>query len=198
MKKFIKKLKNWENNFEVKDYEYTKYHCEIAQIYQESANGHHTQECLETWKDIYSKEYFELHHPVYNHIQTRVIANFLHPNFHLNYIFFADKSMKYLWLSLQIHGICDCFITQEAVYLMPVPVIQFWRNSVLGRIKQVLPLIGNTKIYYQDITFNICFDNIRPFHFFGDDIFWFLKLQPKKDILKKQAFYNVTFFINLP
>ncbi len=192
IERFIERLKDHQNNFEVKVYEFEKYDCEIADLIKCGRNYNFTQECLETWRDIFNKKYFELKHPTYNHITTRAIANFLHPRFHINYIIFTDKENKFTWLTLQLHGILDCFITEDTIYIEPFITRWGFHNATLWRIPQLFSIASVqelAEICYQEIPFNICFDNIRPYHFFADDIFWFLKLQPKKGILKKRAFW---------
>lgn len=192
IQRFIERLRDWQNNFEVKVYEFEKYDCEISTLLRNGRNNNYTKECLETWRDIFNKKYFELKHPTYNHITTRAVANFLHPRFHINYIFFTDQEEKFTWLTLQLHGIADCFITEDAIYIEPFITRWGFHNAMLWRIPQLFSIANAqelARICYQEIPYQICFDNIRPAHFFGDDIFWFLKLQPKKDILKKRAFW---------
>lgn len=194
VERFIERLKDYKN-FEVKEYECEKYNCEISTLLQNARNNDYSKECLEIWKKVYSNKFFELKHPIYNSITTRAIANFLHPNFHINYILFADMEENHLWLTLQLHGIADCFITEDTIYIEPFITQWGFRSAVLGRIGQLLNFVEwdtFARLSFADIPFGLCFDNVRPYHAFGDDVFWFYKLsmeQTHKEIWNVRSFF---------
>lgn len=195
VKRFIERLKDYKS-FELKEYECEKYNCEISVLLQNARNNDYSKECLEIWKKIYSNEFFELKHPIYNHIKTRAIANFLHPRFHINYILFADKEENHIWLTLQLHGIADCFIAEDTIYIEPFIIQWGFRNAMLGRIPQIFSFVKMEylqSLSYQDIPFALCFDNIRPYHAFGDDVHWFLQLS--MDTMDKEILISRAFFI---
>jgi len=195
IEKFIEKLKGWKNNFEIKDYEFEKYDCEIANLQKCAKKGTYTKECLSAWQNIYNAKYFELHHPIKNHILTRAVCNFYIPTgFHLNFIFFIDKNNKNFWIAFQIHGIADCFFTEDSLYFNLLPQ-QWSRNLFWWQVEQLLPLLSNApfnRLCFRDIPFSLVFNNARPYHFMGDDLAWFLKLQMQKNnknLLNIRAFF---------
>ena len=194
VERFIERLKDYKS-FEVKEYECEKYHCEISTLLQNARNNNYSKECLEIWKKVYSNKFFELKHPIHNHITTRAIANFLHPRFHINYIIFTDKEEKFTWLTLQLHGIADCFITEDIIYIEPFITQWGFRSATLGRIGQLFDFVNKdtfAKLSFADISFGLCFDNLRPGHYFRDDLHWFFQLsmnEINKEIWNVRAFF---------
>lgn len=67
---------------------------------------------------------------------------------------------------------------------------------MLGRIPQIFSFVKMEylqSLSYQDIPFALCFDNIRPYHAFGDDVHWFLQLS--MDTMDKEILISRAFFI---
>lgn len=150
---------------------------------------------LNLWKEIYSKEFFELKHPTLNHITTRAVASFLQPNYQVVYIFFVDKEEKYIWLTLQSHGFGDFFITQDSIYIEPFIAKTTFAGIMNEYFKQLLDFIDIDtlkNIKYKNIPFGICFNQYRPAHALKDDMYWFDKLSMNK--MNKEFFDHKIFF----
>ena len=85
--------KNGDNNiFKVQRYEHEKYNCELSQMLSGD------KEAIDTFKEVYSKKYFELKHPFKNDIITRAVYTNILEKLGFYGIFFIDKDNKFPWI----------------------------------------------------------------------------------------------------
>ncbi|MCH5322407.1 MAG: hypothetical protein J1E31_02335, partial [Helicobacter sp.] len=92
IQEFIEKMKDWERNFPIEEYDYTKYDCEIADI-AKMQNEKNYDGLINFWNEKLKEDYFELKHPIYNEIKLRAVGNYWDTQMG-NYVVFLDKDKK--------------------------------------------------------------------------------------------------------
>ncbi|MCM1225466.1 MAG: hypothetical protein NC548_64580, partial [Lachnospiraceae bacterium] len=186
-----------------KAYEYETYDCEIALLHKcESENKPNDTRLKEIFKEAFSQKFFELHHPIHNHIKTRavlslnntLVTNGLEYN---KFIFFADSANQYPWILIQENALARILITQEGLFISKALKNgdQDFSKWILWLALAELPKIAkNLKV--EDISFAnrefaISLANPRPYHFFLEDLYWFYKLDLKMcKVANTPAFYK--------
>ena len=81
-------------NYSFGDYEYEKYNCELAKLASQMKNAD-VRGIMDFWERKAKEDYFELAHPIYNHIILRAVKSFGGCNNVLNIVFsFLSVSVK--------------------------------------------------------------------------------------------------------
>lgn len=171
----------------IKSYEYEKYDCEIALLHKCSDKGDGLNPLLcKTFKQVFSKEYLELHHPIYNHVLSRAVLSFSNSlvangeNYN-RFIFFIDEKNRYPWILINENMFARIIITQEGLLISK----DLLRDSkfakwILWLCLEELPKIARDlepqRMAYCDQKFAISLANSRPQHFFLNDLYWFYYL----------------------
>ncbi len=187
IEKFIDNLKDWKANFEIRQYDFCNYTCEISELFyyikhQEKINF----SFFKKWKKIFQLEFFELQHPILNSIKTRAILNFeiSDSSVYGNYILMIDEENKYPWLLCQFHHTAEMFITQEGIFYSPLAFDWsrwFMREHLSSSLNKILKTINIDELKFKDVPYAILLNNPRPWHYFRDNLSWvyFFELQNK-------------------
>ncbi|EFS2207639.1 hypothetical protein HX499_000712 [Campylobacter coli] len=187
IEKFIDNLKDWKANFEIRQYDFCNYTCEISELFyyikhQEKINF----SFFKKWKKIFQLEFFELQHPILNSIKTRGILNFeiSDSSVYGNYILMIDEENKYPWLLCQFHHTAEMFITQEGIFYSPLAFDWsrwFMREHLSSSLNKILKTINIDELKFKDVPYAILLNNPRPWHYFRDNLSWvyFFELQNK-------------------
>lgn len=166
LKKEVKKTlpfnaKNGDNNiFKVQRYEHEKYNCELSQMLSED------KAAIDTFKEVYSKKYFELKHPFKNDIITRAVYTNIFEQLGFYGIFFIDKDNKFpwilYWLDNQFIIICN-----EGIF-SHWQLLYNWCNGVFSNgciwriqkfINDIIAELMREDITYKDIAFCISMEH---------------------------------------
>ncbi|EOD3654108.1 hypothetical protein ACJPZL_000597 [Campylobacter coli] len=200
IKIFLDKLQSWNKHFKITDYQYDKYNCEISDFFKMSLEIQENKldfgELLEYWRNIFSKDYFELYHPIYNNIKTRAIKNFFAPKKHprfSNYVFFIDENNQHPWILCQVYDFFQFLITEEGIFSNPISNKIMAEESV--RDIERLPLaiedyLSFEELFYKNIRFGWLLRKNRPAHHFYEDIPSYYILDVKKPIYNKESFFT--------
>lgn len=200
IKIFLDKLQSWNEHFKITDYQYDKYNCEISDFFKMSLEIQENKldfgELLEYWRNIFSKDYFELYHPIYNNIKTRAIKNFFAPKKHprfSNYVFFIDENNQHPWILCQVYDFFQFLITEEGIFSNPISHKIMAEESV--RDIERLPLaiedyLSFEELFYKNIRFGWLLRKNRPAHHFYEDIPSYYILDVKKPIYNKESFFT--------
>ncbi|WP_134191492.1 hypothetical protein [Campylobacter coli] len=200
IKIFLDKLQSWNKHFKITDYQYDKYNCEISDFFKMSLEIQENKldfgELLEYWRNIFSKDYFELYHPIYNNIKTRAIKNFFAPKKHprfSNYVFFIDENNQHPWILCQVYDFFQFLITEEGIFSNPISHKIMAEESV--RDIERLPLaiedyLSFEELFYKNIRFGWLLRKNRPAHHFYEDIPSYYILDVKKPIYNKESFFT--------
>ncbi|EGD3581034.1 hypothetical protein H6N93_001661 [Campylobacter coli] len=200
IKIFLDKLQSWNKHFKITDYQYDKYNCEISDFFKMSLEIQENKldfgELLEYWRNIFSKDYFELYHPIYNNIKTRAIKNFFAPKKHprfSNYVFFIDENNQHPWILCQVYDFFQFLITEEGIFSNPISHKIMAEESV--RDIEGLPLaiedyLSFEELFYKNIRFGWLLRKNRPAHHFYEDIPSYYILDVKKPIYNKESFFT--------
>ncbi|RTJ98266.1 alpha-2,3-sialyltransferase [Campylobacter jejuni] len=199
IQEFIEKLKDWRSNFPIQDYDYTKYNCEIADIFQYAdCDVVKTVDYIIALQEkIYKDEKMILHHPFNNEIKLQAIRNFsLCPERKdeefANYIFLIDCNNKHPMIIVQIHNFFDYIITNQSV-------IKF-KNTfdcdswVISQIYNIISKSSFAELMFCKNKTFFYFNQYRPLHYFFEMLYSSLILFNKQ---KKFQYINTgkEFFI---
>jgi len=192
---FITKCKNIANyNDEV--YPYQHYDCEISLAFKcLFTNNLGNQSWIDTWKNVFHKKYFELHHPTKNHILTRAVFSHNPQDSLVSFTFFIDSGNQFPWLAITAWKFGDIIITLDDFFWTPV----YNKNSNdLGfRFKSLKILqslfLSRENLSFKDSEFCLRAYNLeaRPYHYFYDSLICYhrLSLQDIPLSKKKQNFF---------
>ncbi|ECQ9132823.1 hypothetical protein ACNGHC_03605 [Campylobacter jejuni] len=202
IKIFLDKLQSWNKHFKITDYQYDKYNCEISDFFKMSLEIQENKldfgELLEYWRNIFSKDYFELYHPIYNNIKTRAIKNFFAPKKHprfSNYVFFIDENNQHPWILCQVYDFFQFLITEEGIFSNPISHKGMKEESIwdIRRLPMVIDenigLFENIK-YNDDCLFGWLLRKNRPAHHFFEDIASYNILEIQKSMFSKESYYT--------
>ncbi|EOH0063700.1 hypothetical protein ACLJ5Q_000855, partial [Campylobacter jejuni] len=211
---FLQKLKDWQNNFKIENYNYNNYECEIAdffkfsitkQKYENSKNPDFklkisdfegSEQFVLSWRKKFSQEYFELQHPIYNNIKTRAICDFpadINNKRFGSYILFVDEFEKYPWIVLQVYEFFQLLITQEGIYHSPLS--SDWEKNDINVYtlrdlnSSATYCLENKNIKYSNTKFGWKLDKCRPGHYFMEDLASLYELNIQKNMTCDKSFY---------
>ncbi|EAJ6177780.1 hypothetical protein O8I49_02725 [Campylobacter lari] len=200
IKVFLDKLQSWNKYFKITDYQHDKYDCEISDFFKMSLEVRENKldfsDLLEYWRNIFSKDYFELYHPIYNNVRTRAVKNFFAPKKYprfSNYIFFIDENNQHPWILCQVYDFFQFLVTEEGIFSNPISNRTMAKESI--RDIERLPLaikefIVPSDLFYKNIKFGWLLRKNRPAHHFYEDIPSYYALDIKKPIYKKDSFFT--------
>lgn len=178
---FLSKLENWKESFEVKYFD-AQGDDELSQIVA-------MQRCkdvdglLNVWERKLEQDYFELPHPEHKDIKTRAIYSERHDMG--NYVFMNDATSAYPWAFGQCVNFIDIIITKEASYNASLFDNHTFKSSV-----NKLSEIPRSNLEYKVCDFNLWVCQTRPYHFFYDQLKFYLYFNAKKDTSFKSAFFS--------
>lgn len=192
---FLSKLKSPHRSFGIKGldlstckaYPYEKYDCEIALLHQCSfERDTNNPQLKQTFKEIFAKEYLELHHPIYTNILTRAVLSInnkivQNAGGYNSFVFFIDENNQYPWILVNENMFARAVITPENLFLAKdLFGIQNFAKWILWAALAEIPKIArNLKsedLEFRNKKFAINLGIARPYHFFRDDLYWFYKL----------------------
>lgn len=181
---FIESFKEFDKNFARYEYESDKYECEIAQIarIQRAAN----ENLKAFWDKQVQNDYFELKHPLYNHIQTRAVANFY--NCITNIVFMIDEDNKHPWLLIQVTHACNAFFTPYKAFC----VLETWNNlfsGIIGGVQKFITHFNVANASYRDIKFGFLLSNVRPMHYFLNNLADIVTFHLVKKVCPRASFF---------
>lgn len=195
IQQFLDKLKAPNKSFGIKGldlstckaYPYEEYTCEIALLHQCAFEGDRDNARLsQTFKEIFAKEYLELHHPIHTDILTRAVLSFNNSlvqngGGYNSFVFFIDKSNQYPWILVNENMFARILITPENLFLAKdLFGVQNFAKWILWAALAEIPKIARNlraeDLEFRNKKFAINLGIARPHHFFRDDLYWFYKL----------------------
>ncbi|MBT0818929.1 hypothetical protein KJQ73_04045, partial [Campylobacter lari] len=202
IKVFLDKLQMWDKYFQITDYQHDKYDCEISDFFKMSLEVREDKldfsDLLEYWRNIFSKDYFELHHPIYNNIKTRAIKNFFAPKKHprfSNYVFFIDEKNQHPWILCQVYDFFQFLITEEGIFSNPISHKEM-KEEAIWDIRRLPMAIDENINLFENIKYNDnCFfgwllRKNRPAHHFFEDIASYNILEIQKPMFSRESYYT--------
>ncbi|MBR2917696.1 MAG: hypothetical protein IKC25_03030, partial [Campylobacter sp.] len=186
-------LEDFNRILNVQKYDITKYNCELVDL---SAD---IKTMTNTFTEVFSKEYFELKHPIYNNVLTRAVdSKFSYGRSRICYIFFIDKENKFPWISCGIYGLGELIITDKGFFSIIDGVCGFSQNIHHKWLKyicandlyKILLNYPYENYFFKQIKFGIHLANNRPYHHFYDSLSWIYLLN-----IKNKKCFNKSFFI---
>ncbi|APW66494.1 hypothetical protein LPB137_11875 [Poseidonibacter parvus] len=191
IEKILKKIKNWEDEYIVKEYINIK-EDEISNLYQWQKNKDFNK-LLNFWKDIISQEYLELDHPIIPNLKTRAIESTQIGT--SNFVIFADENLENPWILGQLVRMVDIIVTMDNIYRSE-SILE--SNIVLSSLNKIESVFINS---LQSIKYNVKFAGFRlqqprPYHHFYDQINYLYLLEnnyPKKILCEKTFFLPENF-----
>ena len=187
IEEFINSAKS-QDIFEIKEYDYTKYDCEVATIYK-AQKEKDMNTLVNFWNEKLDNKYFELRHPIYNHITTRAVYSIVG---YATIVFMIDKDNKYPWVFTQHYNVIDLIFVSN-YYL---DINNWWGEEMLNHMKvQARNLVANISIkqaLFKNIPYAFSSIPFNPFHFFLEDLC--ILMLANKDKLGKKFIHSRTFF----
>lgn len=181
IEQFITKIKKGLDSFKGQLYDYQNYNCEMAS-FANMIKNYDVDGMIKFWNDKQNYSYFELQHPIYNHIKTKAVYSVQHLGH--NYVFFVDESNEYVWCGIQGFDVFNYFIVEDTFYTV---VRQDWRTLDLK-------FVGNTLSYellkYKEIDFGFTFDPIIALtHFFDSNLVYIYSIIVKKFVQNVPSYF---------
>ncbi len=207
---FLSKLKSPHRSFGIKGldlstckaYPYEEYDCEIALLHQCSFERDiDNPQLRQTFKEIFAKEYLELHHPIHTDVLTRAVLSINNKliqnggNYN-SFVFFIDEDNMYPWILVNENMFARLIITLENLFLardlFGIPNFTKWILwATLTEIPKIARSIKAEDLKFCDKKFAINLAIGRPYHFFKDDLYWFYKLNLQDcNVLKTPMFFK--------
>ncbi|EAJ7224940.1 hypothetical protein B7670_08665, partial [Campylobacter coli] len=181
---------SFSSNKNFKRYDFENYDCEISNYISEFKNGKHPDHFFNFWNKHSDKKFFELKHPIYNHIKTRAITNVsFREGVFGNYIFFIDSTNKYYWI-LGIHFYLNILICDDGIYYNPFSpkIIQDISKGKLKSISDIF-ICRVDELFFKDIDFGFSISCSRPAHYFRDYLPFLFALPYTKKIDDFDSFF---------
>ncbi|WP_153186214.1 hypothetical protein, partial [Campylobacter jejuni] len=179
---FIKNLKNYNTLIENKEqYDYTIYKGEISNIRKSFLNND-IQFFINFWNSKNKCKYFEMQHPLLDHITTRAVFSTQFGT--ANFIFMIDVDNQYPWIIGQCQSLVDSVIVDDKLYIIST-VMQ------VDLFKQIynLSMLDANNLKFRDIEFGYILSQNRPFHHFYDQLRYFYNMDKPKKILNNNSFF---------
>ncbi|BEK07714.1 hypothetical protein K0T47_000267 [Campylobacter jejuni] len=168
IEKFIEKLN--KGGCAHLDYDYKKYDCEMSTLKSVIVN-YEMQKIVDFWNEKQMYNYFEIQHPIYNHITTRAIFSVQHKL--CNYVFFIDETNKYIWCGIQASSIFNYFICDDVIYT----IYPTWWEVDFSFMSN----ISHSQLEYKNIDFGFCLSsNVSLWHYVHDCLIFIYDLNFKK------------------
>ncbi|HEB7537164.1 TPA: hypothetical protein RZH67_001695, partial [Campylobacter coli] len=184
IQEFIEKIKDWENNFIVQNYDHTKYSCELANI-AIWLKENNISALMNFWNEKIKGDYFELKHPIHNDVITRAVKSCIILDF--NWVFFIDEENKHpFWL-----GQFDSFnliITQNEILILRQHNPNFY-IEIINKLKKYIEE-NCLELEYKSVPFGFTFQSSRPSHFFTHHLSIFFAIKHNKMVLSKFIFFK--------
>ncbi|EOJ0286809.1 hypothetical protein ACMZVA_000606 [Campylobacter jejuni] len=166
IKDFINKMNNWRLNFVIQDYNYSEYNCEIANL-MKWQNDNDENKIIDFWNKQLKNKYFQIRHPLYNHIILRAVFscfnNFLH-----NAIFFIDKNNTHPLIWIQFSHAVNCILVENYFLRIKEPWGDNATLSSVDLLKNDIVKIQLKDLIYQDKIWGFTATASRPLHYFFD------------------------------
>ncbi|WP_243708219.1 hypothetical protein [Campylobacter volucris] len=168
--KFIDNFKNGLNGFKRLNYDYKQYNCEMSDL-NKMVNETNIQGIIDFWKKKQEYDFFEMKHPLYNNILTRAVFSIADDV--CNYIFFIDKSNRYIWCGIQGDTIFNKFVVDNVIY----EVYPDWRIINFD----LLLTIGLESLKYQNVIFGFRLGSTYSmWHYFYESLCYAYAINIKK------------------
>lgn len=179
IKKFIKTLS--EGDYTQLDYDYKKYDCEMSALMPIicSQESDKYDGIVDFWNKKQESDYFEMQHPLHNHITTRAVFSVHH--IYSNYVFFIDETNEYIWCAIQTEYTFSWFFCDDTLYVI--------NASWYGYDFSFMHNISCEQLIYKDIKFGFLFNsNISLWHYIFDSFALIYELNLRKP-LKNLPYY---------
>ena len=180
---FIESLKEWEKNFKIENYDYTKYECEVASI-AKAENEKDIDTLVKVWQSRLDNKYFELRHPIYNDVLTRAVYSIQKGR--TNVVFFIDKDNKHPWAIFQVAHLIDGCAVQGKI----LKIFSYWNYYFLDSKSLSL---DEKNLRYKDIEVAFALHNDAPQHYVKDVLYAFYVLYKHKLKIKNVSPSNCFF-----
>lgn len=187
---FIKSAENWDDNFKIEEYDYAKYDCEVATICKaQKENDINT--LINFWNEKLEHGYFELRHPIHNHIITRAVFSTVE---HAAFVAMIDKENQYPWIFIQHYCMMNNIIIPNAALKLYNTWQESQFNSLMNGARNFLSNMKIDNFYFKNIPYAFATQFHRPAHFFSEDIQGLLFMDQNK--LKQKKILSPAFFIS--
>ncbi|RTJ93482.1 alpha-2,3-sialyltransferase [Campylobacter jejuni] len=170
---FLNNLKKGEVFFKKKIYDFQKYNCEMSSLCKDMHDGN-INALIDFWKRKDNNIFFELKHPIYNHIITRAVFS------KDGCIFFVDKDNRYPWIGFQGGHIFNYFIVEDSIF-------EVCSTHYKINFKLFYELILEDCVF-KDAEFGFALSSsMSMWHSFYEELSYLYKIQPKRPIQDNQS-----------
>ncbi|ECQ7482044.1 hypothetical protein F0F44_08445 [Campylobacter coli] len=162
-------------------YDYVTYKGEISNIRKSFLNND-IQFFVNFWNSKNKCKYFEIQHPLLNHITTRAVFSTQFGT--ANFIFMIDVDNQHPWIIGQCQSLVDSIIVGDKLYIIST-VMQ------VDLFKQIhnLSKLNVSNLKFRDIEFGYILSQNRPFHHFYDQLRYFYFMKNPKPIFNNDSFF---------
>jgi hypothetical protein len=179
--KFLNVLENWKDNFKIKDFDVTK-DDDLSQIVSMQREKN-IKGLLDVWEGKLGQDYFELPHPEHKDVKTRAVYNVRYGM--CNFVVMNDATSAYPWIFGQCVNFIDIVITETAISKASL----FNNHAFLPFIHRLSELPDH-HFEHKDCSFGLWVSQTRPYHYFYDQLKFFLHFKTVNKIVFKNSFFS--------
>lgn len=185
---FLRVMRNWKVEIPIKNFDLSN-NDETSQIVR-MQKEENIDEILKIWHKKINNGYFELPHPNNSDVTTRAIYNVKYSMG--NFVIMNDETNKNPWIFGQCVNFIDLIITETAIY----KASNFNCENLLSSIEK-LSHLQNSHFEYKSKKFGFLVSQTRPYHFFYDQLKFFLKIKKTNINSFKNAFFSPDDYSNV-
>ena len=188
IKKFIKTLS--EGDYTQLDYDYKKYDCEMSALMPIicSQESDKYDGIVDFWNKKQESDYFEMQHPLHNHITTRAVFS-VHREWFV-YVFFVDETNEYIWCGIQTELAFSFVFADGILYKIDAPS---WYVCDFSFMQD----ISCEQLAYKDIKFGFLFHHTSSlWHYILNSLVLAYEINLQKP-LKNLPYYFIPNHANL-
>ncbi|EAK1145219.1 hypothetical protein P3294_07085 [Campylobacter jejuni] len=174
---FIKLMKKGINSFHEISKEILT--LDLLEIYNLMLQKNTTEIC-NFWTKKAMKNYLSFFHPLYP-VWTKAVYSFSSKDDKINYIFFNDKTNRFLWIIIQTRSAIDFILVEDKIIRFPYSDNIFDISSLESLSSEVFK--------YREVDFGFIINHPTPWHFFYDKLCYCMNIQCDKKILDYNLFY---------
>lgn len=153
---------------------------DVSKVF-EMQEGRDVAGLIEFWKSKSIEKNFELKHPE-TLVKTRALYNVQYGM--ANYVFLADEDGNNLWLLVQSQLLINFFVT----YSSAVKNSYGDMRSALSGLKNLYRL-DEKSLIYGELPFGFLLSHGKPYHFFYDQLNYFLEFRNDKPVYCNSSFF---------
>lgn len=158
---FKSKIKNWKENFQIKQFaDFKNNESEMSNIIQMELVGDF-EGLVDFWKNKQKEHYFELKHPLIKGVRSRAVKSLFAYNLN-NFVFMVDEKEEHPWIFIQDSELVGVVICDDYIFVSPYKMTKH-----LNVCMDYLADLQEWQDYnYKDIAWEFGLKCNRPGHFF--------------------------------